>query len=72
MSDKIQPLREPGSLDAVTVELRGIRKKLERIVEHLNTTGTLSGQEDELHAALVEHKAITGQYCAALQRIIDE
>jgi len=44
----------------------------ERIVEHLNTTGTLSGQEDELRAALVEHKAITGQYCAALQRIIDE
>lgn len=72
MSDKIQPIREPGSLGAVSVDLRAFNKKLDRIVEHINALGTLSGKEDELRAALADFKTTTAQLRAALARIIDE
>jgi len=71
VSEKIQPIREPGSLAAVTVEQRAVRKKLGRIIEHINATGALAGKENELRAALADFRTTTAQLRAALTRIID-
>jgi len=68
---RVSPIRPPGTLAAVTVELRAVRKKLDRIVEHMNATGTLAGRHDELREALTECKATMQSYTAALSRIIE-
>jgi hypothetical protein len=69
MTEKTYPIREPGSLPAVTVELRAHNKKLDEIVKHLDAGGTISDYRDELRAALAEHNKIMGRYIAALSRI---
>ena len=67
----VSPIRPPDSLAAVTVELRGINKKLAGIVEHLNSGGKISGRADELREALREHKAAMVRFGAAMSRIPD-
>ena len=67
----VSPIRPPDSLAAVTVEMRGINKKLAGIVEHLNTGGKISNRADELRQALSEHKTAIGRFNAAMSRITD-
>lgn len=69
MTEKTYPIRKPGSLPAVTVELRALNKKLDETVKYLDAGGNISDCRDELRAALAEHNEIMGRYIAAMARI---